>query len=617
MELDQPSPPASERVWHTPELVRLILPHLVRERIAVSRVNMAFRAMALPLLVRILDIPLSRLGAYQTLFAHHPELDEHVRFVRIVDDKAVTLFRHDYAEVQLLEPIVRTQGGSSSNQRRLTGSPLASQVRCDKTATQWLLLKDFIRGRWAGARSDITCGVSSVSGFSQALRRLNLKQNIVAMRWVVDHDELEEADGDEEIREARYLAQWTKVSRVIRDTIRAQHGHNVRLASLQIEDPQFHTLSVKVIEPCLLEPHEGVLFSRKWSQLKSLVLNTCSEGTELTNAVRLEEGFEFDVHIDTWISQHPLLENLDVFSWDHLPSLSLENDFPKLASISLQLCEPSPVGDFLLQHGHKLVELELPRFVTASGLPAAIRPGLILPNLRILRAPPRVVAALVDGQCVPQLAQVELLFTECYRELMLGEWVLPGSEAAHSMTCLEVQFTDSLVDLLRELFFHTAFYAERFPSLVELSLVGEFERGDINCREDDSRFNFLYLREVFKLLEPLRSLRALRISGCGHRPFPMGDDIEILADQAPRKLEYLTCHSPRFNHTAYFQVLHEPSQDTDIETEPEGRLKMQRLPASFRAHISDEGEWTQSCNLRRNNTIFDHRASPPRLPFQS
>ncbi|KAK0548550.1 hypothetical protein OC846_004440 [Tilletia horrida] len=536
MELDQPSPPASERVWHTPELVRLILPHLVRERIAVSRVNMAFRAMALPLLVRILDIPLSRLGAYQTLFAHHPELDEHVRFVRIVDDKAVTLFRHDYAEVQLLEPIVRTQGGSSSNQRRLTGSPLASQVRCDKTATQWLLLKDFIRGRWAGARSDITCGVSSVSGFSQALRRLNLKQNIVAMRWVVDHDELEEADGDEEIREARYLAQWTKVSRVIRDTIRAQHGHNVRLASLQIEDRQ---------------------------------------GTELTNAVRLEEGFEFD------------------------------------------LCEPSPVGDFLLQHGHKLVELELPRFVTASGLPAAIRPGLILPNLRILRAPPRVVAALVDGQCVPQLAQVELLFTECYRELMLGEWVLPGSEAAHSMTCLEVQFTDSLVDLLRELFFHTAFYAERFPSLVELSLVGEFERGDINCREDDSRFNFLYLREVFKLLEPLRSLRALRISGCGHRPFPMGDDIEILADQAPRKLEYLTCHSPRFNHTAYFQVLHEPSQDTDIETEPEGRLKMQRLPASFRAHISDEGEWTQSCNLRRNNTIFDHRASPPRLPFQS
>ncbi|KAK0553319.1 hypothetical protein OC846_002562 [Tilletia horrida] len=595
--------------------------------------------MSLPFLVRVLDIPLSKLNAYQTLFDHHPELDRHVRFVRILDDLAVTMFRHcNWAtSIQIYEPSDDEEDEVTGTVRRVPRFHPPSDDRLKETHRHWLQLKAFITRRWSGARFDITCGVSSVNGLSEALKRPNLKRNVVALRWIGDHVEPEDSDGEEERRRARYSKLWTKVAKVIQAVVKAQEGHDVKLATLQIEDrhddtplshwiaecvwhavegipsSHLHTWSVNVRSPCSNEPSESNVFSRDWSNMKRLVFNVGAEDEEFDVTTRIENE-ELEPDVDTWISAHPLLEHLDIRAWSTIPPLSLAYDFPNLTSIALQQCEPAPVGDFLLQHGHKLIELELPRCIRSGGLPAAIRPGLVMPNLRILRAPPRVAAALVDGQSVPQLAHIELKWTKGYRELMLEEWILPGSEVAYSITCLEIRLEDDeLVTALQGLS-STSFNADRFPSLVELCLSSTYESSTLEGNFKAFGFSLNYLRIILELLEPLQSLRALRIEGSPFRPLA-SDEIHMRADRAPRRLGYITWHSPSFNYSEQLRVMFDPPQVSD-ET-PREWLVMRRLPASFRAHISEEGEWIRSCKVWNNNTLFDHTVSPPRLPPQS
>ncbi|KAK0548725.1 hypothetical protein OC845_003438 [Tilletia horrida] len=570
--------------------------------------------MSLPFLVRVVDIPLSKLKAYQTLFDHHPELDRHVRFVRIIDDLAVTMFRHCHwaTSIQIYEPSDDEEDEVTGTVRRVPRFHPPSDDRLKETHQHWLQLKAFIRRRWSGARFDITCGVSSVNGLSEALKRPNLKRNVVALRWIGDHVEPEDSDGEEEERRrARYSKLWTIVAKVIQAVVKAQEGHDVKLATLQMEDrhddtplshwiaecvwhavegipsSHLHTWSVNVRSPCSNEPSESNVFSRDWSNMKRMVFNIGAEDEEFDISTRYENE-EFEPDVDTWISAHPLLEHLDIRAWSTIPPLSLAYDFPNLTSISLQQCEPGPVGDFLLQHGHKLIELELPRFITSGGLPSAIRPGLVLPNLRILRAPPRVAAALVDGQSVPQLAHIELKWTK-------------GSD-------LKTELVTALQGLSS-----TSFNADRFPSLVELCLSSTCDSSTLEGNFKAFGFSLNYLGIILELLEPLQSLRALRIEGSPFRPLA-SDEIHMRADRAPRRLGYITWHSPSFNQTEYLHVMFDPPQVSD-ET-PSDWLVMRRLPASFRAHITEEGEWIRSCKVRYNNTLFDHRVFPPQLPPQ-
>ncbi|KAK0548720.1 hypothetical protein OC845_003433 [Tilletia horrida] len=257
-----------------------------------------------------------------------------------------------------------------------------------------------------------------------------------------------------------------------------------------------------------------------------------------------------------------------------------------------------------------LTELELPKFVSGGGLLAAVTPGLVLPNLRILRARPRTAAALVEGRNAPRLSCIEFSPVQTQSELMLDEWILPHSEATRHITCLDIELDqEEVLDAVNEL--HGVFNAERFPSLVELSLcsTGTLEDDD-HCATGNQ-----HLRLTLERLRLLPSLRALRIEAMHLQPFPVQGPQVLDRAEAPPNLEYLTWHAPRFNCTQYFRAVRVPHERT--LRRPRDVLKMQRLPASFRAHISEDGEWVQPGRLRQNNILFDHTVSPPILPPQA
>ncbi|KAK0556522.1 hypothetical protein OC846_001089 [Tilletia horrida] len=594
MEIDQVPIAASERVWHTP-------------------VNKAFRAMALPFLVRILDIPLSKLDAYKKLFDKHPELNQHVRFVRIIDDYVLDwLAEHNFC------------------------------VDIPPSNRQWLQLRDFLKGRWPAARFDITSGVRSIAGVAEALEQSDILQNMVAMRWIADHTKLLEDIVNEEVNQAlrdEYAYQWSTVFELIRSVTEDQQDYDVKLVSLQIEQKQvetpeqdwvtqrlwqtlrdipsvdIHTLNIKVSDGVSDSPNEHVPFQRKWPKLRHLSLNVGQDRFE--DEPREEEDMIVDIDVDSWISEHPCLEHIDILSWWSIGPLSLENEFPYLTAISLIGCKPGPVGAFLLRHGHKLIELELPTFAKYGGVTAVIKPGLVLPKLRILRALPRVVAALINGRYAPQLAHIELRWTEEYEELMLEEWIYPDSEAACSITCLDIDLFFGCIPAVVEELSSTPYFPRCFPFLVELALAGPSVFGESGGQDDNPVFIFERLWDILQDLEPLPSLRALRLEEGKGEPLRPSEPIEIEAPRAPRKLEYLAWVAPTFNQTQYFRVVHKPVQHVQSRFEvlqlPPTLLILQRLPASFRAHITKEGEWIQSSRSRREHNIFDHTITPPRL----
>ncbi|KAK0552113.1 hypothetical protein OC846_001784 [Tilletia horrida] len=612
---------ASERVWHTPELVQLILPHLARERIdllAISRVNRALRAMALPFLVHNLDINLSRLRPYNILFARHPHLAQHVRFVRIIDDFSATEFKH------------RDHSRSSkewTSQREDT--PLEDDPHAEP---QLWTLNSFIRDNCPNARIDITAGVHSVDGVDAALIQPGIKEKIIAMRWIAGHSFTndEERWNDQNTVHTR---QYKAVAKAIVDVVRAQRESDVKLMSIQVNEHQFDSpdesmlmrelwhgitdippafiRSVSINVSGLIDdyPSECVIFEYDWARLRRLTVDV---GPEQDNLAAREE---FDLDVDSWISRHPQLEHLDIYCWSHVAPLSLQNELPNLKSVSLRGCEPGPIGAFLLQHGHKLVDLELPKVVTGGGLTDVIGPDVQLPNLRILRASPRVAAALIDSRRAPQLAQIEFRQVQVYQELMIDEWILPNSEAAQSITCLDIELAGQTLEEALRGMAYTIFDSDRFPSLVELSLCST------HPIVADASFDAIkHLRTILEELRPLESLRALRIEEKLIQPFPATADlIQFQAILRPPKLEYLSWHSPDYNRTQYFRISHHQTDSRSMQVQGFSfyTLRLRRLPASFRAHITEEGEWIEPGKLRHANIIFDHTQSPPRLPLQA
>ncbi|KAK0552117.1 hypothetical protein OC846_001788 [Tilletia horrida] len=627
MELDRP-PSSAARFWHTPELVRLILSHLARERVdllAISRVNRALRTIVLPFLVRTLDLPLCRLDQYASFFYEHPELDHHVRYVRIIDDAVTTNFWY------------REDGQRGTGTR---ASELLSQLTCPDVSSsvsrfQWKELLNFIGSRWPLARFDITAGASSAEDIGKALKTSRMAQNVVAIRWIADHPEPANPNIDTENRLARYTECWSHVSEVVNGITLAQRTADIKLATLQINEHLFghedhlailsalweglrkvesgpiQTLSIN-INKCHYEVFdESMFFDSGWPQLKRLMLDFAWDEVDAWTVLESERISAMD--IDSWISDHPQLQHLDIFSASRIPSLSLENEFSYLRSIALRGCDPEPVGAFLLRSGPQLIELELPRFIAGGGVRAAIRPGMVLPNLRVLRAPPRAVMAMIDGQHAPQLAHIEFNPVRTHGELMLVEWILPGSNASTQITCLDIDLQgEKVVDATHELGC-TIFTMDRLPSLTELCLRSTYSI-HIDGWFDSDR----YLKGILADLQWMPPLRVLRIEEMDIQPFPDSGPAELETFEYPLKLDYLIWHSPRFNCTQYYRVIRQPLEEVanPYAEPPLTLLKFQRLPASFRANISDEGEWIQSSRLRHNNTIFDHTVSPPRLRHQ-
>ncbi|KAK0552116.1 hypothetical protein OC846_001787 [Tilletia horrida] len=632
---------ASERVWNTPELVLLILQHLVRERldvISVSLVSKALRSLALSLLVRALDIPLSRLDSYQALFDNHRHLGQHVRFVRIYDDQANIRFCHRPHSRPLSRSRSRANlstAAASTHLEEVEGQP--DDAAAISSYDRWLQVKDFVKGRWPNARFDITTGIKSIEAVSAALLQPGVQQNVVAIRCVADHsqatvhpdEELFPTNAWNHVRSA-YSRDWERLSKIIRDIILAQMDSDIKLLSIQVEEHQcdnrvegasmysffggvatipqncIRTISLHTSDLLEWYPNEKTIFQNRWPRLKNLTIDIGPESIDNTLAR------EIGPLVNEWLSTQSLLQHLDIYEPTEMSPLKSDHEFPNLTSISLRGCKASTIGALLSRLGHQLIELELPELVTGFDLRTAIRRELVLPNLRTLRASPATVAAVIDGRSGPRLAQIEFKPVLVFQELMKESWILFGSEAAHTITCLDIEIQQQrLVDALPSMSF-TIFKSERFPSLVEISLCSTYA--------DNSASSFdaiQHLTHILETAQPLSSLRALRIEEMTLRPFPTNGPIEIQTVHAPSQLEYLTWHSPTFNRTQYFRVIHRRLQDLGTKTTsseaPQFSLEMQHLPASFRVHISEEGEWVQPGKLRYANIIFDHTVSPPRL----
>ncbi|KAK0545990.1 hypothetical protein OC846_005447 [Tilletia horrida] len=573
--------------------------------------------MALPILVRSLDIRLSRVHLYTTLFDRHLELHRHVRFVRVIDD----FTRHWVKE---------DRSGSDTWVRGIN--------------RQWQRLSDLIKRRWTSARFDITSGVSSVNEVAEALECSQIEQNIVAMRWIADHPSMSSSVFFERARAHEFPAYeevWETISYIIENVTNAQTASDIKLVSLQIRGHQsdpgrgdlivascvwqvlnelpsdyLHTLDITVGAHVPHEPHEGTVFGRIWSNLRHLNLKV--DVNREHHIPWRAAGNELD--FDSWILAHPRLEHVDIGPRRSMDWLSSETALPNLTTISLLECDADLIGAFLLRHGQKLVRLELAELTTDDDRKAAIRPGLLLPKLRMLLASSRVAIALLGSQHAPVLVQIEFIWASESADWMIEAWVRLESEATHRITCLDLNtyFQDLLLvmeELSRKDFSHS------FSSLVELWLTGNVWHG-YGRQEDPEDISVRYLQDVLQHLEALSCLRALRIwtASLYLLPFPVNDPLELSTGRAPRKLEYLTWNGS-FTHAQTFRVVHQPIQYVARQTEdvqlPPILLRLQLLPASFLAHITDEAEWIEPGRDRWCKTIFDHTVSPPRLRPQA
>ncbi|KAK0555283.1 hypothetical protein OC846_001796 [Tilletia horrida] len=541
------------------------------------------------LVVHTVDVSLSRLDQYIFLFNQYPDLAQDVRFVRIIDDPVTTSFLHrDHI----------LSDGATEISTSAAHPPSAESL----SAARWKQLGDLIKTGWPHARFDITAGVSSAREVGSALQLSDIRKQVVAMRWIADIPNATRRDGSKEEVKNWFADKWMHVSQVVHGIMRAQWSTDIKLVSLHINDHyrdrdddweivttlldtlrdiipgSIHTLSINFSTLPYIIRNEAAFFKEPWPLLRRFFLDSMDENPEEDELLGLGPD-------PSWVSAHPNLENIDIFAPFGVPALSLVEDFPRLSSVALRGCDPGAVGAFLHRHGHKLIELELPKFVAGGGLRAAIRPELVLPNLRILRAPPRVAAALIDGQHAPQLAHIELGPVQVNQELMLTEWILPDSEAGRRITCLDVEFKRQTLRVALNELGGSIFNPERLPSLVELSLCSTYI-----CGSSSSFDSTVYLWDIVLWLLNLPSLRALRIEQMELQPLPEGEPMEKRLAHDFMKLEYLTWHSPLFNRTQYYRVIRQPSGEPNMQ--PYGRpppilLKFQRLPASFRALISD------------------------------
>ncbi|KAE8223450.1 hypothetical protein CF319_g3523 [Tilletia indica] len=527
--------PAVYRFLAFPELVEHMLSYLSRERVdllSLSAVSKAFRAYALRVWAKYLDIPTSAAVKRLQFYKANPQVLSQVRFLRIRNDAV----EHEHYQRSL--------------------SPSIPVPNWAAITSLLVLLQRAQMSNHRMPAIDLTLAQTDIKPLINAFHRCQrLKQNVVALRIFAalaiptpeDTVDMDMADWQVkeqalDARRAVWDEQWDDLGQLVSEIQwsaleRANSGLLVFHYDGDVLDEQYEEYELRV----------PITFWDDFSEVTSSTLRDFSVRLALEDTrelilplmmfTRLERlffssyDFEPTSVFDDFLDRHRRLRELGSFVND---PPSFRQNFPHLQWFKIKAPYPSIEQriDFARRHPNILATQDWDLILEDTGDVASE----IYPNLRQLTAP-SAQAFEKYAERGGQLSHIRLknsvppnvLDLQAFSSTM---WLTRFPEAAKAVTCLELEL--GLVENMDrfQASFSSAFASDFLPNLTELSLIWSkvtaFGANEPSAEE-----------KIGPLLAGCVTARSLRILHLSDRTEPFRKK-EILVDCVfPHSLEYL------------------------------------------------------------------------------
>ncbi|KAL9931251.1 hypothetical protein V8E36_009858 [Tilletia maclaganii] len=549
---------AVNRVWQMPELALSIMKNLERERldlIQLSLVSKSMRNLALRALVRNLDIPLSKIAKVGYLLEQNADLAAEIQHVRLWDDEA-----HRINRIRDTLPTL-----------------------------------------------DLSFGIANVGSLKLVLANSeHALAAIVALRVVVDYAGLNNSDStqaspSETWQNLAGVSQWDAVRTLAQEIRDRQQGHggSTQLSVFHIEDCCLGCEGRHSLRPFIWKSLVDALDSGLTTLRLQLSQN------DLDGSSGLKDAIDQDANKKQWGQLRKvaiILPAAIVRGQNHRLQDLLRGFFERqVGLVDIELCGDQE-GDVDVQQLFQQTFPDLRAF-SVQKISSSIDVSFLERHSDLQEL--RLVQALIASGSRP--TQIELTDTydrpEPYEFL---EWITPDSPEAKAITCLSFEWRWE-ISVLRDLIPRLGFLvsSSRLPALCELVIIEDDPEAVNDPDSQPDPPPGYCLGQLLSALLPALNLRAVHIKVAVGRSLTIPEDTDILR-RLPPLLEYISWHSSSENRTQYFRVVRA------------SRLKeeygiLEELPSSFALHSVGPGLWDAPGLRRRDDTLFDHTVTPPRL----
>ncbi|KAK0535950.1 hypothetical protein OC835_002221 [Tilletia horrida] len=601
---------AAVRALRIPEILRHILAHTERDQVdlvSAAQVSRGFRAVAVPLLTRNLDVPLSDAkGLYDLLGQRLDKPLQHVRNLRIWDDEVHQRFRHEKHSQPSSDNVVAWR--SAIRLASLVQSP--AEIGDNRYSFR---LSDLLhalveqKNRFQLPFVDLSFGLLS----SPSVRRLwkafpLLARRIAAIRVVVDF--YNEDDG------ATWTSRngtdgplcWTHLTTMVAEVCQLQDQSNdptlkhftiESFSNPSVDNRRMDKESWQRLADALpsrlesltlfLSRHDGenghyrLLLEAHWPKLRHITIVAIANDLDIElagvdNPVGPDHWPGLAEAMDAFLDRHLHLEGVTFIAPHSRPGLRLTQKFDAIRSIRVVPAGRVELSAFLLRHP-TLVDAYVPAHAANS------RALADMPGLRIVRGSSfsaadcaRMAATVYQPDPVRYLNELEFDDSqEAFRNI-----------TGFSLTLREEDEQECVVQL------GALFHPVVFPNLRELVITLPFS--------SDSRRPTDAVTALSRILLALRychSLRALYFDATGMEPLPEDSNLQEAGMYAPTFLKYISWHAPAHNKTQHYMF------------KPVSCF-LQRLPSSTRLRVGADGVWSQSSFLRSDKFVLDHSFLP-------
>ncbi|CAD6943768.1 unnamed protein product [Tilletia controversa] len=618
-----PHPPAQSavaRVWNTSELAIEILSYLVREQIDLvtfSTVSKYCRGLALPLLVRYLDVPLTKTPFFVEFFKANPGTVDGIKCMRLRDDS----YERPRQPFDLDEV---TEQELQNDHWWLQVNLLLELLETNRTKERMPAM-------------DLSVGISNIFKLENAVdRHRKFAERIVALRVVANLPEEPRMDGDPVPWQQfvdRCGSLWRRLGRTVAKICQTSGEQPPALRLFQIEDSldfqvghwyidriawdsirealpaTLEDLIIRLGQDEEVEARACTLLQGDWPQLRSFRLGATETG--------LMDWGRFQAGIDHFLSRHPLLEDVQISAPAGFTPTSLPHTFPNMSVCAIDKTGTAHMGSFLARHIDTLTHLAVQCPELEPDMAVLLPISTTLPKLEYLSASQHISAGFVGRGAKVQHYKIEEVGQP--DDLKLNEWLI-GREAEKSVRSLDIEFSrvtqDLLDQVLRDL--GRILPADAFPNLTELAMC---IYGDDGHYVSTDMLQRSLVRALFTGLKNHKSIRAVRMLSPVIETLPPNTVIDLDDGVTiPPQLEYLCWESdsysqdPQYFRLFAFDRTDHPLLDSSGGRERRQSVRLDVLPASFQSRIDERGVWTQWRNGRPDNTgLFDHPHDSPRL----
>ncbi|KAK0525708.1 hypothetical protein OC834_005069 [Tilletia horrida] len=613
--------------------------------VALSRVSHALRNVALDVLVRDLDVRLSRVRLVTDFFREaRPDLVERIQHVRVYDDVRWQQYAHRRAcrPHRLPRTIeLRRRDAEGDGEWEYVRHPERRPDPAWTDAVDFFTFLSMVRESPLPPL-DFALGHLWLQHFQQCIMVIpRIAQSTIAIRLIVDDDiSVAQRQSVGTARRWHRLRgeQWNQIGYFFSDFAaereRATESDPESDRPFRLLHLADSTSDVSK-RPCTQPESWQGIATAVASSIDDLHICLCSEDgsrSEGLDALRttwphlrrfhlsladLDANWQHslphaDRLIEWFLNNHRhRLEDIDLqYPLDRI----LPQTFPNLRRFAIRQIDAVGLNLLLSQNPH-LVELDVDAILRADSSPDSfVFPPASAAHLRILSAPAELAEEAVEQGARP----AAYIFKPVARmaDLELERWLLASDEVAQVVTMLDVEVdcTKQALPALVQAHGHT-FDASHFPQLTELALSSVKRHHMPELRAEEDRVELVGL--ALSALRAASRLRVLRLEDMSSGPLPSASDRRLTLDASavPPALEYLTWIGTACNSVQHFRILRDGSTAAAAGGGGgEDRVWLQELPASFGFRIGKEGRWEEIGSGReKGGSLFDHTVFPPQL----